>query len=149
MPKPTETSSTPRGLTAYRSSEELLSYAAGVIDGEGWIGLGRRTSGGKTGYHLGIQVAMTSSGPVELLHQLFGGNIRMFQPRIPHHKVQTVWALGTRLCVAECLAELDGRLIAKAELAQLALKYLAAVETYQRDPALREFYYNRFKELNK
>lgn len=58
-------------MTLYNIEDD--SYAAGIIDGEGSIGISHRTSGDS--YILCIQVSMTHPEVPFWLHSIYGGHI--------------------------------------------------------------------------
>lgn len=133
------------------SNSELLSYAAGIIDGEGWIGMARIVHQNRPNpsYGVRIKVNMASAGPVKLLYELFGGNLRILNPSSERYKIQTQWELNERIDLARCLLQIEHRLITKAEHARVALEYLSKFNVNERNNSLRESYYLKFKELNK
>ncbi len=69
--------------------EEDKAYAAGLIDGEGTIGITKRD---------GPFISMSSTTPelTDKMQSLFGGNITPRQPRQPTHKLAWVWQLRGR-----------------------------------------------------
>lgn len=60
--------------------ETDLAYAAGIVDGEGYVGIKKSKAyacqGRKTpGYHARVQVRMVDQAALELLARLFGGHL--------------------------------------------------------------------------
>lgn len=62
------------------ASSTDLAYAAGLLDGEGCIGIRRRGRRGGKGFRIGqrtlaVEVTNTDEGMVRWLHNLFGGSV--------------------------------------------------------------------------
>jgi len=74
-----------------------LSYAAGIIDGEGYIGILRvnRKLGDYPRYELRVNVTMCNSLIPSWLHANFGGSYYEFQPPSLKHKKRYEWRLAT------------------------------------------------------
>ena len=129
------------------SDNELFAYAAGLIDGEGYIGIvitGRAR--GYKGYSLQVKVGMTTTEGIGILQLLFGGGIHIAEK--PGKRAVCVWSVNARTEVEYCLNKLKGKLIIKRELAVLGLEYLR-IPTNTQDPTLRETFWKQFKELNR
>ena len=63
------------------TSSEILAYLAGILDGEGCIGLYNsrsRTDTRSTHFQLVVRVTQKSPQAVELLNQVFGGNMHTY-----------------------------------------------------------------------
>ena len=75
---------------------EILAYAAGICDGEGYIGIrkGKPTPLRKNfSYDLTIAIAMTDKKIIEWLYDNFGGGSCFSKLRDPRHKTVHRWAL--------------------------------------------------------
>lgn len=63
----------------------MLAYLAGIIDGEGHIGLtDRKSEGRENGTKLTIEVQMCDREPIDLLHETFGGSLIFRERKAPH-----------------------------------------------------------------
>lgn len=72
-----------------------LSYAAGIVDGEGCIMIGKGNASGlrKTAqYNLLVRVSMTAKDVINWLHQTFGGTV--VSSRRGEYKRYYCWAVG-------------------------------------------------------
>ena len=71
-----------------------LSYLAGLIDGEGHIGIhsnGRKTPTSRLRRRFVIEVGMTSETVIDWLHANFGGSKRRLRKNNPKWKQQWRW----------------------------------------------------------
>jgi hypothetical protein len=83
------------------------AYLAGIIDGEGYIGMSRtggRPShpGGKQGHaYLSpfLKIGMTHLPTLQLLQATWGGNIRLHPKQQEHHKQAYLWQLSSQKAV--------------------------------------------------
>lgn len=82
-------------------TETDLAYAAGIIDGEGCIGIYKRnarnqTAGGdgRRTYRGSIHVAMCEPIVIEFLHKLFGGSISRIRVKGPRSRDQFAWSIA-------------------------------------------------------
>lgn len=66
-----------------------LSYLAGLIDGEGSVGLYANGNG----YGFIIQINMTDKDTINWLHETFGGLKYFVQRKKPHYKDAWRWVL--------------------------------------------------------
>uniref|UniRef100_A0A6M3KAS4 Putative HNH homing endonuclease n=1 Tax=viral metagenome TaxID=1070528 RepID=A0A6M3KAS4_9ZZZZ len=74
-----------------------LAYTAGIIDGEGYIGILRiqRNQSKRIVYELRINVTMCNPLIPSWLHANFGGSYYEFQPPSLNHKKLYEWRLAT------------------------------------------------------
>lgn len=75
----------------------LLAYVAGIIDGEGCIGI--KTNGSqKTGAKFVIRVSIghTSEWLISMIHMQFGGSLYLKYAGSEHHKPAWGWELSSR-----------------------------------------------------
>lgn len=88
-----------------------LAYAAGLIDGEGTIGITELKPSGKLRkngrrerkspqHRIYVACTMTDELPIVFLHMLFGGNIQSLKSRGANHKPTFRWS-ATSLIAAE------------------------------------------------
>jgi hypothetical protein len=73
-----------------------LAYCAGIIDGEGCIGIYGRSD--RQTYFASIQVAMCEPQAIDLLFQTFGGRrtINSVQRKNPAYRPQHVWSVRAK-----------------------------------------------------
>ena len=73
-----------------------IAYTAGIIDGEGYIGIVKTHRKSKiTRYELRVAVTMCNSLIPAWLHANFGGSYYIFQPPSLKHKRLYAWRLAT------------------------------------------------------
>ena len=75
---------------------EILAYTAGIVDGEGYIGIrkGKPTTSRKNfSYDLTVAIAMTDKEIIDWLHGTFGGGSCFSKLRDPKHKPAHRWAI--------------------------------------------------------
>src|SRR5216683_4835898 len=80
-----------------------LAYLAGIIDGEGSIGISwtrpsaRNPHGAWTGY---INCSMTDEEPIRLLYETFGGYLGTQKPKLLHWRLKYIWSMtSTKACI--------------------------------------------------
>ena len=118
------------------SKSHRLAWAAGFIDGDGFISIQDRNSriNGKQykGYYLRLGACQANLAPLKELQSLFGGSIRVKNsgPNKEgyNRKEQWVWTLSTN-AVKEALLQIIPFMIHKKEVAQLALDFQATMGT--------------------
>lgn len=112
------------------SRSHRLAWAAGFIDGDGFITIQNRKStvNGKeyTGQYLRIGCCQASEVPLKELQHLFGGSIRIKNsgPNRENYsrKTQYIWTLSTKQA-ADAIKQLLPFLIHKRDVALLALSF--------------------------
>lgn len=122
-----------------------LAYFAGLLDGEGYIGIGARVSGEYRTRQLILQmrIGMTSESVISWLHTTFGGQV--YQHERPPHKTMWLWSL-TQQPAASLLRRVAPYLKVKNTHAWLAQEYLAQRTSFTgksvpiEEQALREGY---------
>lgn len=138
--------------------ELQIAWAAGFIDGEGTILVGRyRDDRCRSGYlHRPIlQVGQSSPIPLDRLIELFGGRYKRHEPNGNRRvKPHWMWTLQSARSVAPALRALLPHLVHKREQAEELLKFCARVRVgggSHVDPvefAVREEIRGRLRELN-
>ena len=111
------------------SSSSPDSYAAGLIDGEGYIGI--QETGGS--FQVRLKVAMTDKG-LPALHRLqarLGGRVRPDKSATEATRETHVWIL-TGQAASKAIRRLFPLLVVKSEPAQIALNFQAMVDQSQR-----------------
>lgn len=101
----------------------LLSYLAGIIDGEGCIRLQtiKNNSRWNIQYHAAISVGMTNKKVIQLFADRYGSKIGV--ECVPNAKVIYRWKKAGNKIVPPILTELLPYLIIKRPQAKLVLKY--------------------------
>lgn len=118
------------------SRSHRLAWAAGFLDGDGFITVQRRntTINGKQykGHYLRVGACQASELPLEELQKIFGGSIR---PKNSgpnregyNRKPQWMWCLSTQ-AATDALKELLPFLIHKRQVALLALEFQETMGT--------------------
>ena len=89
-------SSFSKTFRGYSASEEDLAYAAGLIDGEGCLGIYRRRTDGQDFYYQRISMEMSYKAYrlLKKLKETFGGSIGKRNPRYPGSATHYCWRLG-------------------------------------------------------
>lgn len=97
-----------------------IEYAAGLIDGEGYIGI--QEAGGS--FQVRLKVAMTDKGRPALmaLSSLFGGRVRPDKAQTERSRESHVWTV-TGLAATEIIEQLRPHLIVKTAAADIALEF--------------------------
>jgi hypothetical protein len=108
-----------------KTKQNLLAYAAGIIDGEGSITLlhsfpKRRSL--HENWHLRIDVKMNNGKPLELLKGLFGGNISVGRGLKQGNFPSFSWEIGS-IRAKRCLKALIPFLRVKKAQAELGIRY--------------------------
>ena len=101
------------------------SYAAGLIDGEGYIGI--QEAGGSM--QLRLKVAMTDKGLPSLraLHRTYGGHLAQDRAAGERTREAHVWRLNGRKA-ADLIERLLPMLLTKAEPARIALEFQQMID---------------------
>lgn len=94
----------------------LLGWCAGLLDGEGSIGI--------YGDVVMVRIVMTHEATIRKVHEVLGvGTVRRWKPRPPRRPAWR-WFAGGRRETAVVLARLRPYLVTKAAEADLALRFL-------------------------
>lgn len=136
-------------------------YLAGLMDGEGCVGIRRvqtKATYGRPCYCLVIQLAMTYQPVIEILCEEFGGVIYIDHWYVHlKHKPSYKWTVYGRKAAA-ILAKMLPTLIVKREQAELALRFQAnmhekfngyPVKLTDAEMAFRQECYEQMRRLNK
>lgn len=124
------------------SRSHQLAWAAGFIDGDGFITIqNRKTKHGDKVYHgqyLRVGACQASMKPLEKLQSLFGGSIspKNSGPNREgyNRKPQWIWTISTNEA-KEMLEQLEPYLVHKQEVAQLALLFQATMSENKKEIA--------------
>lgn len=131
-----------------------LAWAAGFIDGEGWITIGMRAAyKGRKSHYIRLGVNHVAPEPLHILHELFGGSLEKQTPHTVkgNRKLRTRWVINSQ-SAADTIKELLPYLQNKREVALLALEMQETMgttrrvtdEVYAKRVQIRE----RMKEIN-
>lgn len=113
-----------------------LAWAGGLIDGEGCIGVHRKT--------IKLDVQSTSRATIEALHRLFGGSCAVESRRTKLGRPVFRWSLYGQNA-RYCLAQLVPYLVEKKRQAQLVVSYY----NFPSNSAMRESIQRRVKALKR
>ena len=96
------------------------AYIAGFFDGEGWIGINKRTSGGYSHFALMVGAGQCDPRPLLFIQERFGGRISV--GRKPGTHIFHTWVVYSR--VAESFLRcVEKYLIHKREQCEVAISY--------------------------
>jgi hypothetical protein len=101
-----------------------IGWAAGIVDGEGCIGL--YNSGGYAGPRLNLAVASIDPRLTAELHRLFGGTLTRRHHAEPHLRSAETWTT-TGITAARVLNTVAPALIIKREQADVALRWAETI----------------------
>lgn len=85
-----------------------LAYGAGLIDGEGTIGISELSPGGRSRirrspeHRIYVAVTMTEEVAIRWLHLTFGGHFQRLKPRQPQHKPTFRWSMSSETAASFC-----------------------------------------------
>jgi hypothetical protein len=115
-------------------NEVTVAYLAGLIDGEGYIGIkkSRRADAVSPIYHERIQVRMVHEGAIKLLASTLGGNYYFEKAHSASGRPLYCWQASDAMA-ARILTVVLPHLIVKRESAQMVL----ALRTSKEDPRSR------------
>lgn len=108
--------------TLYSMEEHILAYTAGLIDGEGYIGLGKNTSA-KDSFRPEIKVTSTDRYMAPFMHQHYGGHLSYRTPLNPNHSKSMEWCLRDAINVQGFLLAVYPYLIVKKAIAEVVISY--------------------------
>lgn len=122
------------------SKSHQLAWAAGFMDGDGFITIQNRKTKYKdkiySGQYLRVGACQASLIPLEKLQSLFGGSIR---PKNSgpnhdgyHRKPQWIWTVSTNEA-KNALEQMLPYLVHKQEVAQLALVFQASMSENKKE----------------
>lgn len=108
------------------TDREKIIWAAGFIDGEGYISITRGTMNHGTGitYRVEISAAQVNPEPIDMLASIFGGEVRVANNRCgPYY----YWRRYSQKAIP-VIRELLPYLVAKRQQATLTLEYAALID---------------------
>jgi len=135
-----------------------LAYAAGIMDGEGTIGITEVKADGKRRKSPTIRayIAVVMTDPVipAWFAQMFGGTINTYPPRRQGHKPATHWRISGGRAEDVCRAILP-YLKLKQEQAKLVIEFRGRTKTWTTktlpvaELAARREYVSQIRDLNR
>lgn len=116
-------------LSVYDFSDADLAYAAGIMDGEGYIGItvlekDKRRKQTSPCFQLVVSVGMTDPQVVNWLSDTFGGNAYSYPPRKSNTRGVFHWRLAGKNAAGFC-SLIRGSLKIKQKQADVAIRYYA------------------------
>jgi hypothetical protein len=135
------------------SKSHQLAWAAGFIDGDGFITIQDRTSKVKdkiyNGFYVRLGCCQASETPLKELQRIFGGTIREKNSgpnkEKYNRKTQYIWCLSTKQA-CEAIQQLLPYLVHKKEVAQLALEFQSTMGNHYQVPEETKLYRTLLKE---
>lgn len=122
----------------------MHGYSAGLIDGEGYIGI--QESGGSFQVRLKIQMTDKGLSALRLMERLHGGKLEPATPgRDERARATYTWRL-TGKAAALVIAEVRPMLLVKAAAADIALEFQAMVDASPRLPNGRATWTSEMRE---
>lgn len=107
---------------------EKLAYCAGILDGEGYLGIGKtKTSIGNDCYYAKFTINMKRREPLEVFHELFGLDIK--NRKINEKPYFAVQSNSSNL--KKILLELIPYIRLKKKQASLLIEYQDTLEDYK------------------
>jgi hypothetical protein len=126
------------------------AYLAGIVDGEGYVGI-RRTYGKRTGHFQGfVRVRMTDRAALDMLHATYGGSINPYSVE-GNRKPGWLWQVRSR-AASVALDSMRPYLRVKNEQADLVIRLQDTMAPQRLDPATieeRESIYGYISSLNR
>ena len=139
------------------TNKEKLIYLAGLIDGEGWIGISIQKPRNITGnpvYLPNITIKMTDRKPLEIASSILGKKVYTHKT-LPSGLTPYSWRLINAPFVIPALEKLLPFLITKKKVAKVVLKYCYRIKGTRpakrlpkKEIAHRHTIYITCKELN-
>lgn len=110
-------------ITRRKATETELAYAAGVIDSDGFIGIGETIrESGTPRYTTLLTIVNTSTNLMDWLKDLFGGNVIVRRSYNNNYKTTYYWRMSDDNA-AEVLKQVRPYLVIKTRQADLAIKF--------------------------
>lgn len=130
------------------SRSHQLAWAAGFIDGDGFITIQSRTTKYKEkeykGYYVRLGCCQASETPLKELQSIFGGTIRIKNsgPNRENYnrKTQYIWTLSTNQA-CDVVEQLLPYLVHKKEVATLALEFQNTMQTSKQEVPIETLTY--------
>jgi len=136
-----------------KNKVRILSYIAGIIDGEGHIGIAKSSHPNTTrertaDYNLRVAVKMCDGKVIDYLFGNYNGHVGI-RPAVPPRNKQYYWVLTCKKA-SELLKQLLPYLVGKKEQAELAIRFQSKRKSgKKRDVIFDEWAYLSMKNLHK
>lgn len=117
--------------------KEMMAYIAGLIDGDGHIGMRRR----EEGLAPLVQLHNSVRQMPEYLKKVFGGTLASDKPKKEGNRIIWKWMLQGREGCRECLKRISSYLVLKRDSAEEILEFLES-------PVHGKDYYASCRDLN-
>lgn len=147
-------------LTRGKAPETVHAYLAGIIDGEGHIGINRSvtTTQRRTTprYQPELTIVNSNRRLIDWLHDTFGGSVKDRKKQRDYHKQTWAWKVGDRKAAA-LLAAVLPYLIAKHAQAEMVVRFFRdatprthgrGVQMTDEECARRQTIYEGIRALN-
>lgn len=109
-------------------------YAAGLIDGEGWVGL-RASNGPSRRFEVRVEVQMNAPAvPLHLLHEQYRGSLHRFSTRERVTSPTVRWSLGKHTDLSPFLAAIASEVLIKKRQVGLAQEVIDAIRRAPKAP---------------
>lgn len=116
-----------------------LAYIAGIIDGDGYIGVTlHRSKQSLTHFDITVEIEMRDKQPIQLAQALFGGNIYHRPPRKRVSQEHWHWRLTGEQAIA-MLKAIRLYLLVKRPQAELALRVMNVHPKYKHYTPMERF----------
>ena len=128
----------------HKLTERQIGWIAGILDGEGYITIGK----GHHQYNPRIAVGMTSAEVINALYVLTGlGSVYSANRRITKHKLLFTWLVAAHRHIQALLDCIGPSLVCKRKQAIVLTAFISAKFVYH-DYQKQETLYNKMRELN-
>ncbi len=128
------------------SKSHKLAWAAGFIDGDGYMKLQKRGGGRMSSHYVLLGASQVNIKPLQQLQSLFGGNIRKKNsgPNKDgfNRKQQYVWTVCTQKAL-DAIEQIYPYLIHKDDVAKLLLEYGKTIRSSNTRKISQEVYDSR------
>lgn len=101
-----------------------VAYGAGLLDGEGYIGIQPYSAKGYGNYSPRVAIANTSLEIMEWLVQNFGGGYSIWDDRKHQRKRTYKWSIGSNISIKEFLEALQPFVKVKREQLEIMLLFV-------------------------
>lgn len=138
-----------------------IRYLAGILDGEGNLGIKRGKGARFPLYQIIVRVGMCDTKVVKRLHEGFGGGYAVYPTKKANHRPAHYWYTTNHVLIKSLLVRLLPHLIVKKKQAKILLKFIDVMANWKRkmgysNPPLtksevkkREVLFQQAKELNR
>ena len=116
------------------SRTHKIAWAAGFFDGEGYVGIQKRSHKKYIGHYLRIGINHVAPEPLYEMRNLFGGTVvKDKRPPVGNRKTRHRWVTSTQNA-ADTLKQMMPFFHNKANVAEIALDFQKTVSVHNRGP---------------